>query len=51
MVLYHRVILKKMPIFEFSSSYGNFIRPKPVEAMILFGTIYTISNIFLIQYK
>ncbi|KAI9345428.1 hypothetical protein BD770DRAFT_397051 [Pilaira anomala] len=39
-IIYDRVIRKKLPIFDFESSVGNFIRPRPIESLVFFGTIF-----------
>lgn len=39
-ILYDRVIRKKQPVFEYESSLGRYIRPRPIESMILFGIIF-----------
>ncbi|GAA5810522.1 hypothetical protein MFLAVUS_003945 [Mucor flavus] len=39
-ILYDRVIRKKLPIFDYESSLGRYIRPRPIESMILFGIIF-----------
>lgn len=35
---------KKLPIFDFGSPFGYFVRPKPIESMLLFGTIFNIRK-------
>jgi hypothetical protein len=43
-LLWHRVINKRLPIFDFGSPFGYFIRPKPIEAMLLFGIIFNMRK-------
>ncbi|KAG2202528.1 hypothetical protein INT46_005085 [Mucor plumbeus] len=44
-LLWHRVINKRLPIFDFGSPFGYFIRPKPIEAMLLFGIIFNMLRV------
>lgn len=50
-LLWHRVVNKKLPIFDFGSPFGYFVRPKPIESMLLFGIIFNLRKYVLIQHK
>lgn len=40
-LLFHRVVNKKLPMFDFkTSSEGCFIRPRPIESMLFFGIVF-----------
>lgn len=40
-LLFHRVVNKKLPMFDFkTSSDGCFIRPRPIESMLFFGIVF-----------
>lgn len=39
-ILIHRVVYKEMSIFDYTSPFKYFVRPRPIESMLLFGVIF-----------